>query len=75
MEKYGAGNQSGDYAGVAQALGAKGIHVTTTDAIAPAIKDAQRANKEGETVVIEVRTRQDTRFSVYPDLLEPPSTA
>ena len=75
MEKYGAGNQSGDYAGVAQALGAKGIHVTTADAITPAIEEAQRANQEGETVVIEVRTRQDTRFSVYPDLLEPPSTA
>jgi len=73
MEKYGAGNQTGDYAGVAQALGAKGIHVTTADQIAPAIKDAQRANQEGETVVIEVRTRQDTRFSVYPDLLAPPA--
>ena len=70
MAKFGAGNQSGDYAGVATALGARGIHVTTGDEIGPAIRDAQAANANGETVVIEVRTRQDTRFSIYNDYID-----
>jgi thiamine pyrophosphate-dependent acetolactate synthase large subunit-like protein len=70
MEKYGAGMQGGDYAGVAAALGAKAIKVEDPEGIAPAIKDAQIANKEGEVVVIEIITRQDTRFSWYNDLLK-----
>ena len=69
MEKYGAGNQSGDYAGVAMALGAKGMHVDEVAGIAPALEQAKRANDEGEVVVIEVATRQDTRFSRYNELL------
>jgi len=66
MEKFGAGNQSGDYAGMARALGAKGIHVSEPEQIAPAIETAQQANREGEVVVIEVATRQEKRFSQYP---------
>ena len=68
MEKYGAGNQSGDYAGVAKALGAKGLHVDRPEEIAPAIQEAQRANSEGDVVVVEIATRQETRFSLYPEL-------
>lgn len=68
MEKFGAGNQSGDYAGVAQSLGARGIHVDEAAGIAPAIAEARRANDEGEVVVIEISTRQETRFSQYPEL-------
>ncbi|MEE8363861.1 MAG: thiamine pyrophosphate-requiring protein [Dehalococcoidia bacterium] len=71
MEQYGAGNQGGDYAGVARALGATAINVNEVAEIAPALKKAQEANKDGEVVVIEVRTRQDTRYSAYPDLLKP----
>ena len=68
MEKYGAGNQSGDYAGVAQSLGAKGIHVERPEEIAPALQEAQRANSDGDVVVVEIATRQETRFSQYPEL-------
>ncbi|PDH37937.1 MAG: hypothetical protein CNE99_07585 [OM182 bacterium MED-G24] len=70
MEKFGAGNQGGDYAGMAMALGAKGIHVDNAEGIGPAIAEAQKANDNGEVVVIEVATRQDTRFSQYPELLK-----
>lgn len=70
MEKFGAGNQSGDYAGVARALGAKAINVSEVAAIGPAIKEARNANKDGKVVVIEVSTRQDTRFSQYYDMLK-----
>ena len=71
MERYGVGNQSGDYAGVAQALGAEAIHVREVAEIGPALDSAKRANDEGKVAMIEIRTRQDTRFSVYPALLRP----
>ncbi|MDG2072442.1 MAG: thiamine pyrophosphate-requiring protein [Pseudomonadales bacterium] len=69
MERFGAGNQTGDYADVAKALGAKGIKVEKPEGVAPALKEAQQANKEGEVCLVEIITRQDTRFSQYPDLL------
>ena len=71
MERFGVGNQSGDYAGVAEALGAKAIHVEDVAGIGPALEAAKRANAEGEVAMIEIRTRQETRFSTYPDLLRP----
>ena len=71
MERYGVGNQSGDYAGVAEALGAKAMHVEDVAGIAPALEAAKRANADGEVAMIEIRTRQETRFSTYPDLLRP----
>ena len=71
MERYGVGNQSGDYAGVAQALGAKAIHVEDAAGIGPALETAKRANAEGQVAMIEIRTRQETRFSIYMDLLRP----
>lgn len=71
MERYGAGNQGGDYAGIAKACGAEAVKVEKPEGIAPALADAQRANKDGKTMVIEIITRQDTRFSWYNDLLKP----
>ncbi|MEM7017878.1 MAG: thiamine pyrophosphate-requiring protein [Pseudomonadota bacterium] len=70
MEKYGAGNQGGDYAGVGKALGAHAIKVEKPEGIAPALQEAQTMNKEGKVVVLEIITRQDTRFSWYQDLLK-----
>jgi len=70
MEKYGAGNQTGEYADVAKALGAEAVKVEKPEGIAPALKKAQIANKEGKVAVIEIITRQDTRFSWYSDLLK-----
>ena len=69
MERYGAGNQGGDYAAMARAMGADGVHVNDALEIAPAIERAQLANKEGRVVVIEIATRQFTHFSQYPELL------
>ena len=67
MERYGAGNQTGDYADMAKAMGADGILVDKPEGVMPALKSAQTANREGRVCVIEVLTRQDTRFSQYPD--------
>ena len=47
MAKYGVGNQSGEYAEMSKALGATGIVVTQPEEIEPALKSAQRENKEG----------------------------
>lgn len=69
MSKYGVGNQTGDYAGMGRALGATGILVEQPEEIEPALVKAQRENDEGRVVVIECKTRQDTQFSLYPNLL------
>lgn len=71
MERYGAGHQGGDYAGMARAMGAEGIEVDQPEAIVPALQQAQQQNADGKVVVIEIATRQYTHFSQYPELLEP----
>ena len=65
MEKYGAGNQTGDYADMAKAMGATGIKVEDPEGVVPALQTAKKENAEGRVTVIEVITRQDTRFSQY----------
>ena len=69
MEKYGAGNQTGDYADLGKAMGATGIKVEDPRELIPALEKAQRENAEGRVTVIEVITRQDTRFSQYANFL------
>ena len=69
MEKYGAGNQTGDYADLGKAMGATGIKVEDPRDLVPALEKAHRENAEGRVTVIEVITRQDTRFSQYGDFL------
>ena len=69
MNKYGAGNQGGDYADMAKAMGATGIKIEQPVELNAALTQAQRENAEGKVCVIEVLTRQDVRFSEYPDLL------
>lgn len=69
MEKYGAGNQTGDYADLGKAMGATGIKVEEPAELVPALEKAQKENEEGRVTVIEVITRQDTRFSQYGSFL------
>ena len=66
MEKYNVGNMTGDYAKVAEGLGAVGIRVTKPSEIGPAIKKAQQLNKEGRVVLLDVKTQQQDKFSQYP---------
>ncbi len=74
MSKYGVGNQTGDYAAMARALGATGMLVESPSDVENALNSAQRENEEGRTAVIEVITRQDTEFSQYHELLRPSAT-
>ncbi len=67
MEQYGAGNMTGNYAMIAEGLGATGITVDKPEGIAPAIQQAQRLNSEGKSALIDVKTQQEMKFSVYAD--------
>ena len=65
-ELYGASALSGDYAKVAEGLGAVGIHVNEPDSIVPAVKRAQQLNAEGHTCLIEIATKEENRMSLPP---------
>ena len=65
MSKYGAGNMTGSYTTIAEGLGAIGIDVEKPEEIVPAIKAAEKANKEGRSVLINVKTKQEDKFSIY----------
>ncbi len=61
-EQFGVSHMQGDYAALAMAMGAEGIHVTKPAEIGPALKKAQQLNGEGKTVLIDVKTRfEDSR--------------
>lgn len=66
MEKYNAGNMTGDYAKVAEGLGARGITVKQPDEIGNAVREAHRENFEnGRSALIDVHTQQELNFSIY----------
>ena len=56
-ERYGVSHMQGDYAALAQAMGAQGMVVKVPGELAPALARAQRLNAEGRTVLIDVHTR------------------
>jgi thiamine pyrophosphate-dependent acetolactate synthase large subunit-like protein len=66
MEIYGAGNMTGNYAMIAQGMGAEGIIVEKPEEIGPAIERARKINfEQGISVLIDVKTQQQMKFSVY----------
>ena len=65
MSKYGAGNMTGSYTTIAKGLGAQGIDVDKPEEIGPAIKQAEKLNIEGKSVLINVKTQQENKFSIY----------
>ena len=61
-EQFGVSHMQGNYATIAQGMGAEGIVVKKTEEIAPALTQAQQFNADGKTVLIDVRTRaEDSR--------------
>ena len=58
-KKYGVSHMQGDYAALANAMGARGIVVKTANDIAPALKQAQKLNQEGVTVLIDAYCRHE----------------
>ena len=53
----------GDYAGLAKAMGAEGLVVTQPGELPGALRDAQRLNDEGKTVLIDVHSNMEGRRS------------
>lgn len=62
-EVYGVSHMIGDYAKIAEGMGAVGITVIKTGDLAPAIKKAQELNADGKTVLLDVHTRFEDRRS------------
>jgi thiamine pyrophosphate-dependent acetolactate synthase large subunit-like protein len=64
-ELYGVTEMGGDYAQIAEGMGAVGITVTRPGEMAAAITDAQRLNSEGRTVLIDVHSNFEAKKSRF----------
>ena len=58
-ERWGSNRLSGEYAKVAEGLGAHAQRVDTPDQIAPAIRNAIAANQTGQPAVLEIITKEE----------------
>ncbi len=64
-ERYGVTYMSSDYAKIAEGMGAVGITVKRPNEIVSALKDAQKLNAEGQTVLIDVHSNMEARRSQW----------
>ena len=64
-ELFGLTHMTGDYAKIAEGLGAVGITVTEPSEVGPALVQAQRLNKEGKTVLLDIHTNLEGRRSNF----------
>ena len=64
-EQYGVSTMHGNYARIAEGMGAVGIAVDKPAELAPALKEAQRLNATGRTVLIDVRANVEERRSKF----------
>ena len=64
-EQYGVSTMHGDYAKIAEGMGAVGIKVAKPSELAPALQEAQRLNASGRTVLIEVQANVEDRRSRF----------
>ena len=62
-EEYGVSHMTGNYAQIAEGMGAVGIEVLEPGELAPAIERAQQLNAEGRTVLIDVHSNMEARRS------------
>jgi len=64
-ELYGVTSMHGDYAKIAEGMGAVGMTATKPGEIAPALREARRLNGEGKTVLIDVHANIEQRRSSF----------
>jgi acetolactate synthase I/II/III large subunit len=64
-EQYGVSTMHGDYAKIAEGMGAVGISVSKPAELEPALKEARRLNATGRTVLIDVRANVEERRSRF----------
>ncbi|MFP6747479.1 MAG: thiamine pyrophosphate-dependent enzyme [Alphaproteobacteria bacterium] len=64
-ERYGVSSMQGDYAKIAEGMGAVGLRVSKVSEIAPALREARRLNAAGKTVLIDVQANIEERRSRF----------
>ena len=64
-ELFGLTRMGGDYAKIAEGMGAVGITVTQPSEIASALVRAQQLNRDGRTVLLDIHTNLEGRKSTY----------
>jgi acetolactate synthase I/II/III large subunit len=64
-ERFGTTEMTGDYAKLAEGMGAVGITVTKPVDMASALNQAKQLNAEGRTVLIDVHTNMEARRSRF----------
>ncbi len=64
-ELFGTTRMTGDYAKIAEGLGAVGITVTQPGDVAAALKRARQLNAEGKTVLLDIHTNLEARRSNF----------
>jgi thiamine pyrophosphate-dependent acetolactate synthase large subunit-like protein len=64
-EVFDVTTMTGDYAKIAEGMGATGITVTQPGEVAGALQKAQQLNAEGRTVLLDIHTNMEGRKSTY----------
>ena len=64
-EQYQVSHMQGDYAMIAEGMGATGLVVKDPGELETALKKAQNLNKEGKTVLIDVHSNMEAKKSYY----------
>ena len=64
-ELYGVTHMGGDYAKIAEGMGAVGITVTDPNEVANALSEARRLNAEGRTVLLDIHSGMEARRSRF----------
>ncbi len=64
-ELFGLTRMVGDYAKIAEGLGAVGITVTQPSEVGPALIRARQLNRDGRTVLLDIHTNMEGRRSTF----------
>ena len=64
-EQYQVSHMQGDYAMIAEGMGATGLVVKDPGELGTVLKKAQDLNKEGKTVLIDVHSNMEAKKSYY----------
>jgi len=64
-ERFNFSSMTGDYARIAEGMGATGLRVSKVDELGPAILEARELNAAGKTVLIDVQTNFEARKSRF----------
>ena len=63
--QFGVSHMTGNYAAIAEGLGATGITVTQPDDLGDAIRTARQLNEDGHTVLIDVQSNYESKKSRF----------